>query len=242
MDNRYIGKVIEEMSPFFDEHGFKKTGDSEYRNEKAAVLIGYDEARQMFTLNMTDENGEYKEISAWLFDDSQTEKDAVSVGIDFTETLSDSLGVKKNTRAQSAIDMPTASKDGSDIATFTKKVLDVYPQFKEPYRAHIAKYGNFLYLNFFGETLVPQLNNTLKSGDKKAIKKIFQVFESTYITGDKDTINAMVAVIAAATIDDTAAQESLNKTLEENKHMLNAVTSLAPKIKSSKKLSAALLK
>ena len=242
MDNRYIGKVTEEMSPFLEENGFKRTGDGEYKSEKASVKVGYDEARQMFTLDMTDESGEYKEISAWLFDDSQTERDAVSVGIDFTETLTEKLGVKKNTRAQNIVDMPTASKDGSDIATFTKKVLDVYPQFKEPYKAHIAKYGNFLYLNFFGETLVPQLKSTLASGDKKAIKKIFQVFESTYIVGDKDTINMMVAVIAAATIEDTAAQENLTKTLEENKHMLNAVTSLAPKIKSSKKLSAALLK
>ena len=233
---------MEEMLPFLEAQGFSKAGDFEYKSEKAAVLVGYDDARQMYTLCMTDEAGEYKEISAWLFDDSQTERDAVSVGIDFTETLTEKLGVKKNTRTQGVIDMPTASKDGGDISTFTKKVLDVYPQFKEPYRAHIAKYGNFLYLNFFGETLVPQLRETLKSGDKKSIKKIFQVFESTYIVGDKDTINAMVAVIAAAVLEDTAAQESLAKTLEENKHMLSAVTSLSPKIKSSKKLSAALLK
>lgn len=242
MDNRYIGKVIDEMLPFLEEHGFKKTGDTEYKNENCAVLVGYDEQRQMYTLSKTDETGEYKEISAWLFDDSQTERDAASVGIDFTETLTESLGVKKNTRAQRLIDMPTASKDGGDISTFAKKVLDVYPQFKEPYRAHIEKYGNFLYLNFFGETLVPQLRSVLASGDRKAIKKIFSVFENTYITGDKDTINAMLASMAAAVCDDEKAQAGLNTALQENNHMLSAVNALVPRIKASKKLSAALIK
>lgn len=242
MDNRYIGKVIEEMSSFFEENGFKEIGNCEYQNEKCKVKVEYDDARQMYALKKADEGGEYSELSAWLFDDSQTERDAVSVGIDFTETLSENLGVKKNSRLAAAVDMPTANKDGSDIGTFAKKVLDVYPQFKEPYRAHITKYGNFLYLNFFGETLVPQLKETLISGDKKAIKKIFTVFESTYITGDKDTVNAMLACIAAAVCDDDKAKANLAETLKENDHMLKAATMLSEKVKTNKKLSAALLK
>lgn len=242
MDNRYIGKVVEEMSPFFEENGFKKIGDCEYQNDKCKVKVEYDDARQMYALKKADEGGEYSELSAWLFDDSQTERDAASVGIDFTETLSENLGVKKNTRVAAAVDMPTANKDGADIATFAKKVLDVYPQFKEPYRAHITKYGNFLYLNFFGETLVPELRKTLASGDKRAIKKIFTVFESTYITGDKDTVNAMLACIAAAVCEDEAAKANLAETLKENDHMLKAVTMLSEKVKTNKKLSAALLK
>ncbi len=242
MDNRYIGKVIEEMSSFFEENGFKEIGNCEYQNEKCKVKVEYDDARQMYALKKADEGGEYSELSAWLFDDSQTERDAASVGIDFTETLSESLGVKKNSRVAAAVDMPTANKDGADIGTFAKKVLDVYPQFKEPYRAHIAKYGNFLYLNFFGETLVPQLKETLISGDKKAIKKIFTVFESTYITGDKDTVNAMLACIAAAVCDDDKVKANLAETLKENDHMLKSVTALGEKIKTNKKLSAALIK
>lgn len=241
LDNRYIGKVLEEMAPLFEEQGFSRLESGEYKNDKCRVLIEYDDARQMYTMKKADEGGDYAEISAWLFDDSQNEKDAASVGIDFSETLREKLGVKKNTRT-AVIDMPTANKDGADIATFAKKVLDVYPQFKDTYRDHIAKYGNFLYLNFFGETLVPQLRDVLRTGDKRAIKKIFSVFESTYVTGDKDTVNAMLAVIAAAVCDDSAAAEHLAATLQENNHMLQAVTSLVPRVKGSKKLSAALLK
>ena len=241
LDNRYINRVLEEMAPLFEEQGFSRLENGEYKNDKCGILIEYDGARQMYTMKKADEGGEYTEISAWLFDDSQTERDAAAVGIDFSETLREKLGVKKNTRA-AVIDMPTANKDGADIGTFAKKVLDVYPQFKDAYRDHIAKYGNFLYLNFFGDTLVPQLRDVLHAGDKRAIKKIFNVFESTYITGDKDTVNAMLAAIAAAVADDSAAAENLAATLQENNHMLQAVTSLIPRIKRNKKLSAALLK
>ena len=242
MDNRYIGKVLEEMSPFFDEQGFKAGKNGEYKKEDTAVLIEYDEPRQMYLLKLAADGGEYCEISSWLFDDSQTERDAASVGIDFTETLREKLGVKVNARANRAIDLPEASKDGADIETFAKKVLDVYPQFKENYRAHIEKYGDFMYLTFFGETLVPQLHTVLYSGDKKAIKKIFAVFENTYITGNKDTVNAMLACIAAAVSDDSVAYGNLSAALENNNHMLRSVTELMPRIKSNKKLSATLLK
>lgn len=230
------------MSPFLTEQGFKREKNGEYKKDGCSVLVEYDDARQMYVLKRADEDGEYQELSAWLFDDSQTERDAASVGIDFTETLSEKLGVKKNSRAERIIDMPTSQKDGGDIASFAKKMLDVYPQLKDPYRAHVAKYGNFLYLNFFGEELVPILRSVLCSGDKKAIKKAFAVFEGTYITGDKDTVNAMLAVIAAAVCNSDAALSNLSAALEENSHMLRAITELIPKIKKSKKLSAALLK
>ena len=242
MDNRYIDKVLEEMAPFFDEQGFKAGENGEYKKDGCAILVAYDDARQMYVLKKADNGGEYAEISSWLFDDSQTERDAVSVGIDFTETLREKLGVKVNARASRAIDLPEASKDGADIETFAKKVLDVYPQFKESYRAHIEKFGDFMYLTFFGETLVPQLHTVLYSGDKKAIKKIFTVFENTYFIGNKDTVNAMLACIAAAVVDDSVAYGNLSAALENNNHMLRSVTELMPRIKSNKKLSATLLK
>ena len=242
MDNRYIGKVIEEMTPFFEENGYKKTGENEYENEKFKVKVAYGDERQMYLLYLAAAEGEYAEISGWLFDDSQTESDATSVGIDFTETLLEKTGTKKNSRVAAMVDMPVAKKDGTDIGTFAKKMLDVYPQFKDAYRAHVSKYGNFLYLNFFGDTAVPQLKAVLSSGDRKAIKKIVPVFESTYITGDKDTVNAMLACIAAAVCEDEEAKKNLAEALKENDHMYKAATELGEKLKVNKKLREALIK
>lgn len=242
MDARYLKNVCEEMAPFFEEQGFKAGKNGEYNKDDIKIKIEYSDERQMYLLKKAGEDGEFSELSAWLFDDSQTERDAAAVGMDFTETLAQTLGLKKNSRLNRIVDMPVAKKDGADIATFAKKVLDVYPQFKEPYRAHIQKYGNFLYLNFFGETLVPQIKAVLSSGDKKAAKKLLPVLESTYVNGDKATVNAMLAVLAAAVCEDEAAQAGLNDLLSENNHMLKSVISLAPKFKTNKKLRAALVK
>ena len=242
MDARYLKNVCEEMAPFFEEQGFKAGKNGEYNKDDIKIKIEYSDERQMYLLKKAGEDGEFSELSAWLFDDSQTERDAAAVGMDFTETLAQTLGLKKNSRLNRIVDMPVAKKDGADIATFAKKVLDVYPQFKENYRAHIEKYGDFMYLTFFGETLVPQLHTVLYSGDKKAIKKIFTVFENTYIIGNKDTVNAMLACIAAAVVDDSVAYGNLSAALENNNHMLRSVTELMPRIKSNKKLSATLLK
>lgn len=248
MDNRYYENVIAEMKTFFDENGFKAV-DGIFKNDKKAVAIEYIDDRQMYVLKTADiEEGEelsFSEVNAWLFDDSQNAKDAEAVGIDFTNSLKSQLGIK-HTRSgafANAIDLPTASKDGSyNITAFTKKMLDVFPVLKDDYKEHVSIYGNFLYLNFFGEKLVPQIKSVLAENNKKNVKKLFDVFENCYLHGDRDTVNALVAVIAAACVNDDKIKANAIDALGDNKHFVDALTQLIPVIASNKKLSAALLK
>ncbi len=248
MDNRYLENVIAEMQPFFDENGIKAV-DGIYKNDKKAIAVEYSDERQMYVLKTgdIDEDGEFdlNEVSAWLFDDSQNAKDAEAVGIDFTNTLKTELGIK-HTRSNSllnAIDLPTASKDGAfTITSFTKKMLDVFPALKDDYKEHVAIYGNFLYLNFFGEKLVPQIKEVLIENNKKSVKKLFDVFETVYLHGDRDTVNTVVAVIAAACANDDTVKANAIAALGENKHFIDSLTQFIPVIASNKKLSAALLK
>lgn len=247
MDNRYLENVIQEMQPFFDENGFKKVNDV-FKNEKKAVSIEYNDERQMYVLKTADieENGDFElaEVSSWLFDDSQNAKDAEAVGIDFTSTLKSQLGIKR-TRSSfaNAIDLPTVSKDGTyNITAFTKKALDVFPVLKDEYKAHVAHYGNFLYLNFFGEKVVPQIKEVLQENNKKSVKKLFDVLETGYMQGDRDTVNTIVAVLAAACVNDDSVKENAIAALGDNKHFIDSLTQFIPVVASNKKLSAALLK
>lgn len=248
MDNRYLDKVIAEMQPFFDENGFKEV-DGVYKNDKKVASVEYNDDRQMYVLKTADiaEDGSYElsEISAWLFDDSQNAKDAVAVGIDFTSSLRDELGIKRtrSATAASAVDLPTASKDGAyNVSAFTKKMLDVFPTLKDDYKAHVAYYGNFLYLNFFGEKLVPQIKAVLFENNKKKVKKLFDVLQNGYLQGDRDTVNTIVAVVAAACANDEAIKANVIEALDDNKHFIDSVTQFIPVMLSNKKLSAALLK
>ena len=247
MDNRYLENVIAEMQSFFDENGFKEV-DGVYKNEKKAVKVEYNDERQMFVLKTADidEDGNFNlgEANAWLFDDGQNAKDAVAVGIDFTSTLKAELGLKsKRLNVTNNVDLPTVSKDGTyNVTAFTKKMLDVFPALKDEYKAHVSIYGNFLYLNFFGEKLVPQIKAVLTENNKKSVKKLFDVLQTAYLQGDRDTVNAIVAVLAAVCVGDEQLKANTIAALGDNKHFVDSVTQFIPVIRTNKKLSAALLK
>ena len=247
MDNRYFENVIAEMQAFINDNGFKATNNG-FANDKKAFIVAYDDNRQMYTLSVADiedgKAGEYKEINSWLFDDSQNAKDAVAVGMDFTSSLRTELGIKPVRRANNTnIDLPTASKSGSmDISGFTKKMLDVFPSLKDEYKSHVAQYGNFLYLNFFGEHLVPILKNLFETGTKKQIKKFYDVYEDAYIKGDKDTVNTAVVLLCAVAKDNEAILNTIREMLSENSHFLTSFNNFLPVFAKNKKLTSALIK
>lgn len=247
MDNRFLGDVLNEMQPFFDEQGFEAQEDGIFKSKTKAVKVEYSEERQMFLLlkaDITEDGeGELSEINAWLFDDSQNAKDAQAVGIDFTETLRKDLGIRHARSANVAVELPASSKDGiMSVAGFTKKVLDIYPQFKDEYKAHVAKYGNFLYLDFFGYTLVPQIKATLKEGNKKSVKKLYELLENAYLMGDKETVNTVVAVVAAAACESEEIKTAAIAMLQSDSHLQKGVIELIPVIDKNKKLRASLIK
>ena len=246
MDNRYYNSVVKEMQSLLDSQGFKADGDA-FINENYAVKVEYNETKQMYILNMAEINegeiGEYAVLSSWLFDDSQTERDAQSVGIDFTSDLRKKLGVKVQHVGGVEVELPTASKTGAmTITGFAKKMLDVYPALKDSYKEHIAQFGNFLYLDFFGKFLVPNLKETFTKGTKKQVSKLYDVFEDAYVKGDKDTVNVLVAVLAAAAYNDTAVDEGIVNmlTVNENSHFLTAYNSFKGALKGNAKLLKAL--
>ena len=247
MDNRYFDKVIGEMKPFLEEQGFKFI-ENKFENDEKIISVNFDDARQMYTLSIAEKSEEdepaFSEISAWLFDDSQNEKDAVSVGIDFVATLRKELNVKiKRTVNSSSVDLPTASKsDNMNITAFTKKMLDIFPSLKDEYKAHVSVYGNFLYLNFFGEHLVPLIKNLFETGTKKQINKFYVVLEDGYVKGDKDTVNVMVAVLCASSYNNETVKNGIKEMLAENKHFLTSFEGFLPVLSNNKKLLNALVK
>ncbi len=248
MDNRYYENVIAEMQTFIDENNFKNT-ENGFANDKKAFNVKFADDRQMYILEVADieegKTGEYREINAWLFDDSQNAKDAVAVGIDFVSSLRKELGIKSVRRSANAtnIDLPTASKgDSMDIAGFSKKLLDVFPPLREEYKQHIAMYGNFLYLNFFGEHLVPLLKNLFETGSKKQIKRFYEVLEDAYIKGNKETVNLSVALLCAAADNSESATTAVREMLADNSHFLNSFNNFLPVFAKNKKLHSALIK
>lgn len=237
------------MQGFLDEQNFKSQEIGVFSNEKKSIKVKYDENRQMFALLVADidaetkEIGEQREINAWLFDDSQNAKDAESVGIDFTNSLRKELGIKNISSVISNVELPTASKSNEmNITGFTKKMLDFFPALKDEYKAHVSYYGNFLYMNFFGEHLVPLLNNLFQNGTKKQIKKLYDIFSGAYVIGDRDTVNIVVALLTAASFNNEHATSAIKDMLADDKHFLNSYNNFIPAFASNKKLQSTLIK
>lgn len=247
LDNRYYDNVIAEMQSFLDENGFKAVEDG-FENETKKIAVKYNDEKQaysLFSATKDDEGnfGEMTEINSWLFDDSQNAKDAGSVGIDFVVSLKKELGIKKGRAVGTNVELPSANKSGNmTVQGFTKKMLDVFPVLKDEYKSHVAFYGNFLYINFFGDSLVPQLKNLFTNGTKKQIKKLYDVFEDAYVKGDKDTVNIMIALLAAVSYKDDTCKTAVEEMLSEDQHFLQSYTNFIPVLPKSKKLFKALVK
>ncbi len=247
MDNRYYDNVIKEMQIFLDENGFKPEGET-FVNDTKKVSVVYNEEKQTYSLMVASKEedgnfGEEADVNTWLFDDSQNAKDAESVGIDFVSSLRKELGIKITRSSSNQVELPTATKSGNMTVTgFTKKMLDVFPILKDEYKAHITAYGNFLYINFFGEKLVPQLKNLFENGNKKQIKKLYDVFEDAYVKGDKATVNIMIALLAATAYKNEKCKTEIEAMLSDNSHFLQGFQNFVPELPKSKKLFSALVK
>ena len=201
MDKKYFDTIISEMQVLLDGQKFVLDGEV-YKNEQKALKIEYNSEAKQFILLLADiENGEMGEFyvaSSWLFDETQNEKDALAVGVDFADTLRSSLGVKKE-RAAVSVDLPVADKnDTATISALTQKLLATFPQFKDTYKESVAEYNKFLYLDFYVNNFVPAVKNLIETGTKKQNKKLFDMLSEMYNTGKGDTTDAVVALICAA--------------------------------------------
>ncbi len=245
MDKKYFDVVLSEMQVLLDGQKFSES-DGIYKNDQKALKIEYNEESKQFVLfiaEVTDgEVGDFAVASSWLFDETQTERDAAAVGVDFADTLREKLGVKK-TKAAASVDLPVADKsDTASISALTQKLLAIFPQFKETYKASVQKYNKFLYLDFYIENFVPAIKQQLESGTKKQNKKLFDMLSEIYNTGNGETTDAVVAIICAATYGDDAKLSLVNEHIAENQHLKMAIRQFTAVLAKNKKLQLALIK
>ncbi len=245
MNKKCYDAVIKEMQVLLD--GQKFTADGEiFKNEKNAVCVSFDEENKLFVLKMAEVTdgtvGEFAVLTTWLFDDNQTERDAAAVGNDFADTLRSKLGLKAE-RSKATVSLPITEK-GEEISvlTLTQKLLAFFPQYKEAYKAEVASYGKYLYVDFIASKFVPEIRNLIISNNKKQLKKLFDMLDEMYVDGDATTTDMVTSIIAAATFGDEKAKATAEEYIQENRHMKVCVNEMLSQLKHNKKLREALVK
>lgn len=203
MNQEAYNIVIQLIRPVLQEKEFApvKGHETVYSNGKQAYQVVYREDNRVFELQSAEleESGEIPEdwdtVTNYLFDESSTEKDAKSVGLDFAETLEEKLGIRKKKQTPVSYALPKAPKNANNLDRFTQRFLALFPQYKDHYSRMMERYGRFLPDAFFSETAAPLMISLLRQGDKKALTKFFDLLNTFYMDG-----NAQVRSIINATI------------------------------------------
>lgn len=238
----YYDSLIKYLEPFFTEQEIIANEDGTFSGKDKTFRISYDQNSKCYQLAVAD-GDDFKILSSYLFDETQSEKDIESVAIDFADTLRKNMGVAKK-RVASAVELP--SDEGGEnvsLSGLTQRLLAFFPQHKETYKEHCSENGRFLATQFYRENLIPSVKALLTSGNKKQIKKFYDAMREIFIKGDNETVPFTVVVIAAAVYDNEELKETaVTYNNEECRTLSNNIIHLCNRLKTDKKLRKALLK
>ena len=235
--------VLGEMKTFLDENGFKDK-NGVFVSDSKALKIEYDGEKSLYKLFIADvvegETGEYALISSYLFDQNSVKGDAVAVGIDFLEESKKALGIKA-TRAKITAELPSANSAGKvNTDVLTAKLLANYPDLKETYKEYIAEKGKFLYLDFGVTYFVPEIRKTLDDNNKKTVKKLTDMLSDVFTTGDRESVNLVIALLSAAIGKSEARFKAAADRLEGCPLLVTAINQEIAVLAKNRKLQKAL--
>jgi hypothetical protein len=246
MNQNAYNIIMDALTPVFKENEFKPAkGGDVWQDGKKAFRVTFSEENKLFAFESAEldgaEEAEFSEISSWLFDDSHTEKDAKAIGEDFADSLKEKLGVKKQHTRSAEVALPSkrASGDDPDISSFTAQFLALFPQFKDEYKNSVAKYGEFLYDDFYTQTAVPLLRTLLGEKNKKQLVKLFEFLNTMYAGGDADVCSLVTyTIIGKAIRDDVRLWTEAAYYMEDAKYLKAAGGSMVRYLQGHKKLLA----
>lgn len=195
--------ILGEISPLLTEKGYAAQPEGEltrFVGENKAVLVVFDEEKKLFELRSCgvaegEPDGEWQTLSSWLFADDATEKDARSIGRDFSDSLLEELGIKPTVN-KSKIAMPSKSA-GGDTPTpeaLVQRFLALAPQYKVAYREHVAANDTCYYVEFLEATATPHMRKLLEENNKKQLEKMIDMLNEIYCSGTKEA-TALVSVV-----------------------------------------------
>ena len=252
MELKYFELIISEMRPFLNEQGFRP-GKSEgelsalFETQKAAASILFDETTSQIKLMFADidenKEGDFRLLSAWLFDEQHSDRDAKHIALDFVDSLRSAMGVKLDVkRSAKDIELPGKGVPGSspNIDAFCARFLAICPQYKDDYKEHILQYNELLYNDFFAATAVPHLKSILAESNKKQCVKFFEFLDDMYAQSDNVVGTVITAVILGGVFGtDVAAYDAAAEAyMADTKYLKNKGRAMISQMRSSAKTDA----
>lgn len=200
-------KVAEAVAP----QGFKREKVSSTDKEMVALFTGeavaysviyYTEKMHVVlrSCSMTEfgPDNEWKSMSTWMFNpETDTNKEAESIGNDFAEAVTAASAVKRVKQAKKK-----KSDDGSaDPLFLAKRFVTYFPELKAEIKYEQDSYESFRGVHFMRTYVVPRVNELLTRGVKGEINKLAQMISTQYANGDMDT-RSIITIVILNSIDE----------------------------------------
>ncbi|MBR3988019.1 MAG: hypothetical protein IKK10_01810 [Clostridia bacterium] len=162
---------------------------------------------------MTDEgpDNEWKTMATWMFNpETDTEKEADSIGNDFVEAVSSSTAVK---RAKQTKRKKNSDDGNADPLFLAKRFMVLFPELKEEIKREQDTKEVFRGVYFTRTFIVPRVNELLARGVKSEVNKLSQILSTQYTNGDMDTRSIITIVILNST--DEKYREKLEEKMSD---------------------------
>lgn len=213
MINKAFDIVCERVYSVLESQGYKKNkvGNAD-ANEMVALYTGENVAYSviyyidkmhmvMRSCTMTDEgpDNEWKTMATWIFNpETDTEKEAASIGNDFADAVSSPINIKRVKQTKKK----KSSDDGNaDPVFLAKRLVKLFPELKEEIKNEEDCYYPFRSVTFTKEFIVPKVNLLLQRGGKAEITKLMGILSAQYLNGDPDT-RAIITIVILNSVDE----------------------------------------
>lgn len=184
---------------------------------EVAYGLFYEEKKKKFVLRSTtmiskNEPGQWKELSAWLFDEENTMADADSIARDFLEITQ---STKRVELVQSA--KKRRKKDEENYVEplfFFNRLAGVFPELRDEMNEERIMYGQIRPTVFTEQKLAPRCEKLAKEyPDSDPFKRMVEIICDVYGNGDKDTR----AVIQFGLLNNIKDEQSIKNIMDNFK-------------------------
>ena len=207
MLDQAFGHISDKVEEALQPQGFarqKITSDNDnelvslYTSETMAYSVIYYKDKQHTLLRecaMTDDgpDNNWKTLATWMFDpDHDTMKEASSIANDFCDAISAPSAIKKVKQTKKT----KKNDDGNaDPVFLSKRFLTLFPDMKDEIRDEQDCYYPFRGVTFARASIVPRVNQLVKTGKAGELKKLGNILTTQYTNGDADTRSIITIVI-----------------------------------------------
>lgn len=249
MNIQYLKEVCDVLSDVMKENGYSTDGQElgTFKGEFKTYKVAYTDDKKMFSVSVAPAESEsFTEISSWFFDEADHgTKDTACIGEDFLEAICKDAGiavVKAADGTTKEIALPEKAALGTEpgIEAFAQKFLAMFPQYKEPYKEMMAKYGEFMYVEFFKRYGIAKMNELMANeiANKKQLTKYWNMLGDMHYEGELVVSDVICAVILAGAFgkEPQKFDEAAEKYLADYPFLKSAGKTMVHDYKNNRKL------